>query len=88
MVKGVCVAKGGMHSEKGACIVKGACVVKRRGLRSRRGGHCSERYASYWNAFFLFFKFTACNLCRSKSIVIPKSRDSLSPKNKQHSTEL
>ena len=29
MVKGVCVAKGGMHGERGACMAKGgACVVK------------------------------------------------------------
>ena len=36
-----CMA-GGMH-DKGVCVAGGMC--------GRREGHCSERYASYWNAF-------------------------------------
>ena len=34
----------GMHG-------KGVCGGG--GMRGRRDGHCSGRYASYWNAFFL-----------------------------------
>ena len=30
---------------------KGACVAGGGGVRGRRDGHCSGRYASYWNAF-------------------------------------
>ena len=57
---------GGMHG-RGVCIVGGhvwqwdmpdkehawwgACVVE--DMHSRRDGHCSGRYASYWNAFLL-----------------------------------
>ena len=38
----------------GACIAGGdvwqrGCVA--RGMRGKRDGHCSGRYASYWNAF-------------------------------------
>ena len=35
---------GGMHGG-------GACMVG--GMHCRRHGHCSGRYASYWNAFLL-----------------------------------
>ena len=56
--RGVCMA-GGMHGGvQGACMaggrVVGACMaggVHGRGMRGRRDGHCSGRYASYWNAF-------------------------------------
>ena len=39
---------------RGACVVvgmhgSGVCVVG--GMRGRGDGHCSGRYASYWNAF-------------------------------------
>ena len=37
--RGVCMA-GGMRGRKG-------------GMPARRDGHCSGRYASYWNAFLL-----------------------------------
>ena len=37
--RGVCVA-GGMHGRRGS-------------MHGRRDGHCSGRYASYWNAFLL-----------------------------------
>ena len=40
----------------GACVAGGVCVSREgvrgnRGVHGRRDGHCSERYASYWNAF-------------------------------------
>ena len=59
MVKGVFVVKGGgghmwqkggvcgkgdMHGRGGTCVAGG-------GMHGRRDGHCSGRYASYWNAF-------------------------------------
>ena len=51
------MAKGGMHGKGGACVAGGVyggrvCMVA--GIRSRRDGHCSGRYGSYWNAFLLF----------------------------------
>ena len=52
--QGVCMA-GGMHGRE-ACMVGGvhgrvgACMAG--GMHGRRYGHCSVRYASYWNAFF------------------------------------
>ena len=55
IVKGVCMA-GGMHGGgihgKGGVHGRGACVVG--GMHGRRDGHCSGRYASYWNAFLFF----------------------------------
>ena len=42
--KGVCVAKGGMHGEVGACVAGGACVVggvHDRGMTGR--GHAWHR---------------------------------------------
>ena len=49
---------GGMH-DRGACVAGGghvwlgggACVAG--DMRSKRDGHCSGRYASYWNALLL-----------------------------------
>ena len=38
----------------GACVAKGGMRGKGGGVRGRRDGHCSGRYASYWNAFFFF----------------------------------
>ena len=38
---------GGRAWRSGVCMAGG-------GLRGRRDGHCSGRYASYWNAFLLF----------------------------------
>ena len=38
------------------CVAGRACqrgVRGREGVRGRRNGHCSGRYASYWNAFLL-----------------------------------
>ena len=34
------------------CAWQGSC------MRGRRDGHCSERYASYWNDFLLIMIFT------------------------------
>ena len=46
--QGVCMA-GGMHG-------RGVC------MRGRRDGHCSGRYASYWNAFlFNVFPLYKCD---------------------------
>ena len=44
--RGTC---GGGHVWQGVCMA-GGCVAKG-GMRGRRDGHCSGRYASYWNAF-------------------------------------
>ena len=30
------------------------------GIHARPGGHCSRRFASYWNAFLLEYNFIAC----------------------------
>ena len=49
MAKGACMATG-------VCMVKGACVVRGThggGMLGSRDGHCSGRYAFYWNAFLL-----------------------------------
>ena len=62
MAGGMCCG-GGMHGG-GACMAgehtwQGACVMGVHGgggVHGRRDGHCSGRYASYWNAF-LFLKF-------------------------------
>ena len=52
---GVCLSTE-QHAWQGACVARGrrawqvgACVAG--GMRGRRDGHCSRRYASYWNAF-------------------------------------
>ena len=44
--RGTC---GGGHVWQGVCMA-GGCVAKG-GMRGRRDGHCSGRYAYYWNAF-------------------------------------
>ena len=54
MVKGgACVVKGGVRGKRG-CVWRGVHTWRRdvhgRGMRGRIGGHCSGRYASYWNA--------------------------------------
>ena len=41
---GGCAWQGAMH-DRGACVAGG--------VRARRDGHCSGRYASFWNAFLL-----------------------------------
>ena len=66
MVKGACMANGGYAWQRGVCVAKGTCVAGghawqggmhgkgcawQGGMRGRRHGHCSGRYASYWNAF-------------------------------------
>ena len=43
-----CAWQGRMCGIGGGCG-RGACIA--RGVRGRRDGHCSGRYASYWNAF-------------------------------------
>ena len=45
--RGVC---GGGHAWWGACVV-GGCAWQEGGMHCVRDGHCSGRYASYWNAF-------------------------------------
>ena len=49
--KGVCTAGG--HAWHGACM-----AVGRGGVRGWKDGHCSGRYASYWNAFLFKFNMT------------------------------
>ena len=43
-----CVWQVGMHG-RGCVWQGGACMAG--GIRGKRDGHCSRRYASYWNAF-------------------------------------
>ena len=51
---GVC---GGGMCGREAYMAGGACVAG--GMHSRRDGHCSGRYASYWNVFFFATYFEA-----------------------------
>ena len=51
VVKGACMA-GGMHGREHAWW--GTCMAG--GVYGRRDGHCSRRYASYWNAFLFLNK--------------------------------
>ena len=44
---GACVVEG--HAWLGGAYVVGVC--KAGGVRGRKDGHGSRRYASYWNAF-------------------------------------
>ena len=57
MAGGACVAGGCMHGWGGwACVaggVHGGGHAWQGGVRGMRNGHCSGRYASYWNAFLL-----------------------------------
>ena len=53
----VCMA--GRHAWWGHAWQEWACV------HGSRDGHCSEQYASYWNAFF-FLNITQFSLPRSK----------------------
>ena len=46
---------GGDHAWRGG--MHGGGHVWQRGVRSRRDGHCSGRYASYWNAFLFQQEF-------------------------------
>ena len=52
------------HTCPGACVAGGVCmaggmhgrvVCMAEGVHGRRDGHCSGRYASYWNAFLFLF---------------------------------
>ena len=48
--EGACMA-GGQHGWQGE-----VCMVGGGGMRGRRDGHCSGRYASYWNAFLFYIR--------------------------------
>ena len=70
---GACMAKGGGHARKG----RGHAWQKGGGMHGRRGGHCSGRYPSYWNAFLYLVEFiyldedyerTRMNLCMLLSL--------------------
>ena len=63
MVGGMC-GRGGMHGSRWGMHGRGVCVV-RGGMRGRRDGYCSRRYASYWNAFLYFsiFSFLLFMIC-------------------------
>ena len=59
--QGVCVWSEGMHGW--GCALRGGMHggdvhdrghAWQGGMRGRRDGHCSRRYASYWNAFLLW----------------------------------
>ena len=62
---GVCMAwacmVGDVHSReepawrglRGVCVA--GSVYGKGGMHGRRNGHCSGRYASYWNAFLFTF---------------------------------
>ena len=57
---GMCGEEGGMYGKEGACMAKedvhgegGHAWQRVGGMHGRRHGHCSRRYASYWNAFLL-----------------------------------
>ena len=58
--QGVCMA-GGMYSRAGmhgrGCAWQGGIGGRDVDGSSRRDGHCSGRYASYWNAFLLLLLF-------------------------------
>ena len=62
--------QGGMHGG-GVCVARGMCgsggLAWQEGMCGRRNGHCSGRYASYWNAF-LFGKFFSKNCMEMKKI--------------------
>ena len=62
--QGVCMA-GDMRG-RGACMAGGmhggGGHAWQGGVHGRRDGHCSDRYASYWNAFLL-----ACDFGRKGS---------------------
>ena len=61
MAGGVCaVGGGGGRGMYGGGMCGKGCMVGEvgGGVRGRRDGHCSGRYASYWNAFLLVFIFT------------------------------
>ena len=63
--EGVCMA-GGMRE---LCMVGGGRPAWQGGMRGRRDGHCSGRYASYWNAFLLLDITAATFFFRIKSVV-------------------
>ena len=46
--RGVCMVRG--HAWQGVAGIAG-------GMHGRKDGHCSSRYASYWNAFMFAFMF-------------------------------
>ena len=49
--------------------VGGGCAWQR-GVRGRRDGHCSGRYASYWNAFLLL-------ICLYKQFIFGQKSESM-----------
>ena len=57
MARGMC-GRGDVHGKEGGCPFRLACLARKAcmaggGVHGRRDGHCSGRYASYWNAFLL-----------------------------------
>ena len=49
--------QGGVHG-RGACMKGGMHGSGGGGVCGRKDGHCSGRYASYWNAFLFKFNMT------------------------------
>ena len=68
-----CVVMGGGCVAMGACMVKGGMCGKEGGgcmakgdMHRRRDGHCSGRYASYWNTFLFLNVFIEFSEYREK----------------------
>ena len=50
-------------------MAEGACMAGVGGVHGRRDGHCSGRYASYWNAFLLNDAETVVLMVRIQSLI-------------------
>ena len=50
-------------------MAEGACMAGGGGVHGRRDGHCSGRYASYWNAFLLNDTETVVLMVRIQSLI-------------------
>ena len=42
------------HAWQGVCVCVVGVMHGKGGVRGRRDGHCSGRYASHWNAFLFY----------------------------------
>ena len=84
----VCMA-GGVHGGGGACMAGGMygehvwqrgdmhCAGGRGwgGMHDRRNGHCSGRYASYWNAFLSIKNIEICVLFIAEDELVLSTKD-------------
>ena len=62
--KGAYVAGRHAWHGGGVCVARGGG-----GVRGRREGHCSGRYASYWNAFLSLMIRVLQNSCLTSIVV-------------------